>query len=45
MLRDSASFDDILVEYPRINTDDIKAVLDYSLYLVNHPDEEEITIA
>jgi len=45
MLRDGASFDEIIAEYPRINTDDIKAVLDYSLFLVNHPDEEEIPFA
>jgi uncharacterized protein (DUF433 family) len=42
MLRDESTFDDILKEYPRLTEDDIKAVLDYSLYLVNHQDEEEI---
>jgi uncharacterized protein (DUF433 family) len=42
MLRDGSSFDDIIKEYPKLSPEDIKASLDYSMYLVNHPDELEI---
>ncbi len=39
MIRDGASFKEILEGYPRLTEDDIIAVLDYSLYLV---DSEEM---
>ncbi|MFX1238282.1 MAG: DUF433 domain-containing protein [Promethearchaeota archaeon] len=42
MLRDGASFQEIIEEYPRITEDDIRAVLDYSAYIVDHPEEEII---
>ena len=45
MIRDNASFDQIIQEYPRLTIEDIKIALDYSIYLLNHPDEEIITIA
>ena len=32
MIRDNASFDQIIQEYPRLTIDDIKAALDYSMY-------------
>ena len=44
MLRDGLTFKEIIDEYPRLKEEDIKAVLDYSLYLVNHPDEQEIPL-
>lgn len=40
MLRDGASFDKIIEEYPRLTEEDIKAALDYSVYMVDHPEEE-----
>ena len=45
MIRDNASFDQIIQEYPRLTIEDIKIALDYSMYLLNHSDEEIITIA
>jgi len=38
MIRDNASFDQIIQEYPRLTIEDIKVVLDYSVYLLNHSD-------
>jgi len=32
MIRDNASFDQIIQEYPRLTIEDIKAALDYSIY-------------
>jgi len=34
MLRDGATFQKILNEYPRLTEDDIKAALDYSVFIV-----------
>ena len=34
MLRDGATFQKILDEYPRLTEDDIKAALDYSVFIV-----------
>ena len=42
MLRDGAGFQQILDEYPRLSEDDIRAALDYSVYLIDHPEEEII---
>ncbi len=44
MLRDGASFQKIIEEYPRLIEEDIKAVLDYSVFIVDHPEEEIIDI-
>ncbi len=44
MLRDGASFQKILEEYPRLTEEDIKASLDYSVFIIDHPDEEIINI-
>ena len=44
MLRDGARFQKILNEYPRLTEDDIKAALDYSVFIVDHPEEEIIDI-
>ena len=44
MLRDGATFQKILDEYPRLTEDDIKAALDYSVFIVDHPEEEIIDI-
>ncbi len=44
MLRDGASFQKIIEEYPRLTEEDIKAVLDYSVYIIDHPEEEIIKI-
>jgi len=40
MLRDGATFQKIIDEYPRLTEDDIKAALDYSVLIVDHPEEE-----
>ena len=37
MLRDGATFQKILEEYPRITEEDVKAALDYSVFIVDHP--------
>jgi uncharacterized protein (DUF433 family) len=42
MLRDGASFEKIIEAYPRLIIEDIKAVLDYSIYLANFDEEIEI---
>ena len=44
MLKDGATFKKILEEYPKLTEEDIKAALEYSIYLLNHPDEELIPI-
>ncbi|HEC40361.1 hypothetical protein LCGC14_1173680 [marine sediment metagenome] len=44
MLRDGATFQKILDEYPRLTEEDIKATLDYSVFIVDHPEEEIIDI-
>ena len=44
MLRDGATFQKILKEYPRLTEEDIKATPDYSAYIVDHPEEEIINI-
>lgn len=44
MLRDGATFQKIIEEYPRLTEEDIKAALDYSVFIVDHPDEEIINI-
>lgn len=45
MIRDGKSFQEIIEGYPRITIEDIKAVIDYSLYLVNNEDEEEMSLS
>jgi uncharacterized protein (DUF433 family) len=42
MLRDGASFKKIMDEYPKLTEEDIKAALDYSVFIIEHPDEEII---
>ena len=42
MLRDGASFEKIMEDYPRLEIEDIKAVLDYSIYLASFDEEIEI---
>ena len=44
MLRDGATFQKIIDEYPRLTEDDIKSALDYSVFIVDHPEEEIIDI-
>ena len=44
MLRDEATFQKIIEEYPRLTEDDIKAALDFSVFLVDHPEEGIINI-
>ena len=44
MIRDGVSFDKIIQEYPRLIIDDIKAALDLSVHLLNHPDEELLIV-
>jgi len=44
MLRDGATFQKIIEEHPRLTQEDIKAALDYSVFLVDHPEEEIIDI-
>ncbi len=45
MIRDGASFDKIIQEYPRLSIEDIKSALDLSIYLISHPDEEILTLS
>jgi len=42
MLRDGASFKKIMDEYPKLTEEDIKAALDFSVFIIEHPDEEII---
>lgn len=44
MLRDGASFQKIIEEYPSLTEEDIKAALDYSIFIIEHPEEEIIDI-
>lgn len=44
MIRDGASFQKIIEEYPRLTEEDIKAALDYSVFIIDHPEEEIIDI-
>jgi uncharacterized protein (DUF433 family) len=44
MLRDGASFQKIIEEYPRLTEDDIKAALDYTVFIVDHLEEEIINL-
>jgi uncharacterized protein (DUF433 family) len=44
MLRDGATFQKIIEEYSRLTEEDIKAALDYSIFVVDHPEEEIINI-
>ena len=44
MLRDGATFQKIMEEYPRLTEEDIKVALDYSVFVVDHRDEEIINI-
>jgi uncharacterized protein (DUF433 family) len=44
MLRDGATFQKIIEEYPKLTEDDIRAALDYSIFIIEHPEEEIIDI-
>jgi uncharacterized protein (DUF433 family) len=44
MLRDGATFKKIIEEYPRLTEDDIRAALDYSVFIIDHLEEEVIDI-
>ena len=44
MLRDGATFQKIIEEYPRLTEDDIGAALDYYVFVVDHPEEEILNI-
>ena len=44
MIRDETSFQKILEEYPRLTEEDIKAALNCSVFIIDHPDEEIINI-
>ena len=44
MIKDGATFEKIIEEYPKLTEEDIRAALEYSIYLLNHPDEEIIPI-
>ncbi len=44
MLSDGASFEKIIEEYPRLSREDIKAALEYSIFVVDHPEEELINL-
>jgi uncharacterized protein (DUF433 family) len=44
MLKDGATFKKIIEEYPQLTEEDIRAALEYSIYILNHPDEEIIPI-
>jgi uncharacterized protein (DUF433 family) len=40
MVRDKKSFQEIVKEYPRLDEEDIKAVLDYCIFIINNSDED-----
>ena len=42
MLRDGATFQKIIEEYPRLSEEDIKVALDYSVFIIDHLEEEII---
>ena len=44
MLRDGATFQKIIEEYPKLTEDDIRTALDYSVFIIDHPEEEIIDI-
>ncbi len=44
MLRDGTTFQKIIDEYSRLTEEDIKAALDHSIFLVDHPEEEIFNI-
>lgn len=44
MLKDGASFEQIIKEYPKLTEEDIRATLEYSIHLINHPEDEIIPI-
>ncbi|MBN1330391.1 MAG: DUF433 domain-containing protein [Candidatus Heimdallarchaeota archaeon] len=45
MLRDGATFKKIIKEYPKLTEEDIQAAVEYSIYILNHPEEEIIPIS
>ncbi len=45
MIREGMTFDQIIHQYPILTKDDIKAIIDYSLYLLDHKEDlEEIAL-
>lgn len=42
MIRDGASFEEIIKGYPRLSQSDISAAIDYTLHLLHMDDTEEI---
>ncbi|MHA2272911.1 MAG: DUF433 domain-containing protein [Candidatus Hodarchaeales archaeon] len=45
MLRDGATFEKIIEEYPDLQKEDIQAVFDYMLYLTDPSNEEVIYLS
>ena len=45
MIADGATFKEIIKEYPKLTEEDIRAAVEYSIYILNHPDEEVIPIS
>lgn len=44
MIRDGATFEEIIKGYPRLTVEDIKAIVEYSIYLIDNQKEEEINL-
>jgi uncharacterized protein (DUF433 family) len=45
MMADGATFKQIIKEYPKLTEEDIRAALEYSIYILNHPEDEVIPIS
>ena len=45
MIADGATFKQIIKEYPKLTEEDIRAAVEYSIYILNHPEDEVIPIS
>ncbi|MBD3190058.1 MAG: DUF433 domain-containing protein [Candidatus Heimdallarchaeota archaeon] len=45
MIADGATFKEIIQEYPKLTEEDIRAAVEYSIYILNHPEDEIIPIS
>ncbi|MHA1308979.1 MAG: DUF433 domain-containing protein [Candidatus Heimdallarchaeota archaeon] len=45
MIADGATFKQIIKEYPKLTEEDIRAAVEYSIYILNYPEDEVIPIS
>ena len=45
MIADGATFKEIIKEYPKLEEEDIRAAVEYSIYIINHPEDKIIPIS